>query len=47
MTFSTFVGNVGGQAGLWLGASVVTFVKILLTLSHLAYHKVQLRMRNN
>ena len=32
MTFSTFIGNIGGQAGLWLGASIITLVKLILML---------------
>ncbi len=30
MTRHTFVGNLGGQMGLWMGLCVVTLVKLLI-----------------
>jgi hypothetical protein len=44
MTFATFVGTIGGQAGLWLGASVITFIKIVMICSNLLYHNVQKKL---
>ncbi len=32
MTFDTFVSNIGGQVGLWIGASIVTMVKFFVIL---------------
>jgi hypothetical protein len=40
MTFSTFVGNIGGQIGLWIGASIISCVKIFIVLGPLVYTKV-------
>ncbi len=30
MTFHTFLGNLGGQMGLWMGLCVVTLVKLII-----------------
>lgn len=30
MTVGTFIANLGGQMGLWLGASVVTIVQVIV-----------------
>lgn len=43
MTFATFVGNIGGQIGLWLGASIISCVKIFIILAPLFIFKCKRR----
>lgn len=43
MTFVMFVGNIDGQIGLWLGASIISCVKILIVLAPLFIFKCKRR----
>ena len=38
MTITTFIGNIGGQLGLWLGASIISLLKLIILLLPILYH---------
>ncbi len=44
MTFTSFVSEIGGQVGLWIGASIVTMVKFFVILAPIFYAKLNARM---